>query len=328
MCLFIMLNQFIMKKLVFLSIFSLFFVFAHEANAQGLLKRIANKAKQTVEEKIEKKADKKIEEEVDKKIDKALENEGEEEKETKNQGEKRGMEALRGIMNQAGFDSTPIEVEDSYTFTSNIKMYIETYEDNGKLESKGYFNSFFNKSTKTFAYEMIGENENSTDKAFMIYDQEKNASIILSEKNGEKSGLVTGINFGLTQADYEDMQEVDGQNLTYLNENIKKTGRTKNILGYKCSEYKYKDEEVESTVWMTKEKVWQVNNMLSTIYKSARYSHGFPAGFMMEMESNNLDTKEKSIMKVTEVNDDIKKTVELSGYELVNMGSLNLDGME
>ena len=95
------------------------------------------------------------------------------------------MKGLQGLMNKMGFDSTPVEIEDQYSFTSNIKMHIESYNSKGILESKGYLNSFFNKKDNSFAYEMTSDDKNNQGTAFMIYDQKNKASIILSEKDGE-----------------------------------------------------------------------------------------------------------------------------------------------
>ena len=324
-----------MKKLVFLTAICLFLAAAEETQAQGLLKKLSNKAKETIEKKVEKKAEDKVEEEVGKKVDETFESmeketeaEEQEKQEQEATNEPRGMGALKGMLGKMGMDTTPVEVEDNYTFTSNVKMLMESYKSNGELESKGDINSFFNESSNTFAYEITDQKNKDQGEAFMIYDQKNKASIILSEKDGKKQGIVTGINLSMSQENMQTLDDVDDQDLTALNANIKKTGKTKTILGYKCSEYKYKDKEVESTFWMTKDKVWKVNNMMSAIYKSSQYSSGFPAGFMMEMESNNLQTKEKNILKVTEVNEHIKKTVSLSDYEVMNMGSINMEGME
>ena len=317
-----------MKKLTLLLTFGILIAAAGEIQAQSLLKKLSNKAKEAVENKIEEKAEEKVEEEVDKKVDEAIDEAEEGQTEENQTEESRGMERLQGMLGRMGMDATPVTIEDSYTFTSNIKMKIESFKANGSMESSGTVNSFFNQSDDSFAYEMANEKGSNQGTAFIIYDQKNKASIMLSDKDGKKTGIATGINLNMEDEDASSLEEMGNHDLTALNERIKKTGRTKTILGYKCQEYVYKDEEVESSIWMANDKDWKVNHMLSAIYKSSQYSSGFPAGFMMEMESTNLQTKEKNTMKVVEVNDHIKKVVSLSDYEVANMGSFQMGGME
>ncbi len=318
-----------MRNLILILLIGVFVTPANDSNAQGFLKRMADKAMERVKEKTEEKAEEKVEKKIDKSIDKAfedMESESEEQKEIKSD-EERGMDAFKGIMGRLGVDTKPVEIKDSYSFSSNIKMYIETYKPNGNLESRGYLNSFFNKADGAFGYEFLSEKGNETGKGFFIYDPINKASIILSDKDGEKNGIVTGINLNPTEegrAAYEGLDKNPPDHVM-RNPNLKKTGKTKSILGYKCDEYLYEDDEVVSHIWMTKEKPWRIDNMLSAIYKSSQYSSAFPSGFMMEVDSKNKQTQERNIMKVTEINENINKQVELSSYKIMNMGTFNSD---
>ncbi|VAW24728.1 hypothetical protein MNBD_BACTEROID01-600 [hydrothermal vent metagenome] len=316
-----------MRNLILILLIGVFVTSANSSKAQGFLKRMADKAMEKVKEKTEEKAEEKVERKIDDGIDKAFEDMESEGQEEVKSDEERGMDAFRGMMGRLGVDTKPVEIKGSYSFSSNIKMYIETYKPNGTLESKGYLNSFFNKADGAFAYEFLSEKGSETGKGFFIYDPINKASIILSEKDGEKNGIVTGIDITPTEesrAAYKE-PEKDSPDPMILNQNLKKTGKTKSILGYKCNEYLYEDDEVVSHIWMTKEKPWRVDNMLSAIYKSSQYSSAFPGGFMMEVDSRNKQTKERNIMKVTEVNENINKQVDLSSYKIMNMGHFNFD---
>ena len=315
-----------MKNLIFIVILGLFVSTANECEGQAFLKRMADKAKEKIQDKMEDKAEEKVDEKLDEKIDEAFEEAESEENDDEKSDEERGMKAYKNIMSRMGMDATPVEIEDSYSFSSNLKMDMENYSASGSIENKGYINSFFNQSGESFAYEFFGDEGEDTGKGFFIYDQKNNASIILSEKDGEKTGIVTGVNLNMEE-EIEDMGD-DAPDPSTLNQNLKKTGKTKTILGYKCNEYIYEDEEVISNIWMTKDKVWQTQNMFSAIYKSAQYSSSFPNGFMMEIDSKNKQTKERNLMKVTEINEKINKKVDLSDYNIMNMGSLNMDGMK
>jgi len=51
---------------------------------------------------------------------------------------------------------------------------------------------------------------------------------------------------------------------------------------------------------------------------------GMPDGFIMESDSKNLQTDERSIMKVTGIKENIHKNIDLSSYEIMNLGSVNV----
>ncbi|NQU87086.1 MAG: DUF4412 domain-containing protein [Mariniphaga sp.] len=319
-----------MKKIVLLLIIAFVFTSYNNCEAQGLLKRISNKAKNKVEErvskKIEEKIEEKVDEEIDKKLDEAFDNNDSISTNSDKTREERDNERVKNIMSRMGVNSTPVEIEDSYSFSSNIKMDIETYTD-GNLESTGHINSFFNNDSDVFAYEFEGDDDSEDKKGFFILDQKNKASIILSEDDGEKKGVVTGIDMAQLGAYAQENIDEDQDNEVFSSK-AKSTGRTKKILGYKCEEYVYEDESAKSNVWVTKDKMLKTHNLYSSFNMNAGFLNGFSGGFIMEAESTDKATNEKSIMKITEINEKISKKIDLSAYEIMNLGSLNLPQQE
>jgi hypothetical protein len=161
-----------------------------------------------------------------------------------------------------------------------------------------------------------------------ILDSENGAMIILSEENGEKTGIVYGIGnfFEQMGASYQE-EEIDMSDTpeTYLmNPNVNKTGRTKTIAGFKCEEYTYKDEESESEIWITKDMKMNTQDFFSTLFKTSLYSQGIGWGYLMETTSVDKNTGEKSIMKVTKVDKNSNVRFDLSAYQMTNLGSFNI----
>jgi hypothetical protein len=281
---------------------------------------VKNKIEEKVDEKVEKKVDQEVEKSVDKKLDNALGIDStydNSEEAVKSRSDARGQR----IINRVGMNSTPAKYENSYSFSSNVKMVTESYDKKGKLESKGSLNTYWGSNMDVYAYEVIDEERKADEKGFFIFDSKNMVSIMLSEDKNEKNGVVTGLD--LSQMVVPDSLKNTGGNVQ-LNEKVKKTGKTKTILGYKCDEYVYEDEYDVSNVWITKDKTWKTGNLFGSVYKNPNLANGFPEGFVMEADTQHKATGDRSVLKVTEINEKIKKDIDLTGYQMVNLGSLRI----
>jgi|WetSurMetagenome_2_1015567.scaffolds.fasta_scaffold140340_2 hypothetical protein len=311
-----------MKRFVITIIVLFVFPVYNMCDAQAILRNIANRARNKVEERVEKKAeekvDQKVDEEIDKQLDKAIDKDSASVKSGKTE-EERDKERARKLMGGLGFNSTPVKIETSYSFTSNIKMEIETFDKKGKSTNKGLYNTFFNDSNDAFAYEVVDQEKRDDQKGMFIFDQKNMASIMLSEDKGEKKGIATGLN--LNQAS-PDSAKIDAN---VPNGKVKRTGNSKRILGYSCDEYLYQDEKYNTSLWVTKDKVWRTGNLYGSIYKNPAMMNGMPNGFVMEADTKDLQTSELSVMKVIEINEKVNKKFDLSAYEITNLGTLNIN---
>ena len=132
-----------MRTIVFLIVAGLILTFNSNCEAQALLRNIANRAKNKVEERVEKKVEQKVEQEADKEIDKKLDEALEIDSTAASKSrEQKDTERGQRIMNRIGLNSTPVKIEGSYSFTSNIKMEVENFDKKGNSTDKGIFNSF------------------------------------------------------------------------------------------------------------------------------------------------------------------------------------------
>lgn len=316
-----------MKLLIKISaiiILSAFFI--QPVQGQRFLRKLHEK----VEEKVEERAGRKIDEAIDKELDKAEESLENDSTTTKSNSRNNNSNLrMQNIMRGMGMSGDPVPVEDSYTFNQLIEMQVESYDKKGKKESEGQFITLLNPNSKSMAIQVISGDMDTPGQGMFIMDAENGATIMLSEENGEKTGIVYGMgaffsSIGKT-IDEENMEETPEDYLA--NPNVKKTGRTKTIAGYKCEEYKYTDEESESEIWITKDMKMNTQDFFSTLFKTNLYSRGIPWGYMMEATTTEKNG-EKSMMQVIRVEDNYDTRFNLTDYKISNLGSFTMPAGE
>ncbi|MGQ7869386.1 hypothetical protein [Sunxiuqinia sp. sy24] len=323
-----------MRKIIPL-IISLFLSFSlvPTTSAQGFLKKLNKKVQDKIEKKVEDKVDDKVDEKVDESLDEIFE-EAENDSEAQPTNDKQN-ERLQKMMKGIGMSGDPVPIHDDYTFDSKLQMHIESYKKNGEKDSEGEFITYVNPEGKNFAYEFIGGDMNQNGQGTFIMDFENKAMIILSEENGEKKGLVYGFDLqgmndaGFDEEEYEDLEDGDLTNIG-MSPYVEKTGRTKTIEGYKCEEYRYDnpEEETKANFWISKDVNITTRDFMSTMLKSASYSHGMPWGFVMESESENTRTGERSLMRVTDIDIKADKQFRMGSYQMTNLGLMKVPAME
>uniref|UniRef100_UPI0032172D1C DUF4412 domain-containing protein n=1 Tax=uncultured Draconibacterium sp. TaxID=1573823 RepID=UPI0032172D1C len=312
-----------MKIITRLSLLTLLSVILIQpVNGQKLLKNIKKRVLEQTEKKIEDKAVEKANKEVDETIDKAFE------KEEEQQNDKdESTINMAGILGKMGMSSEPVPVEDTYSFNQKIHMNLVSYDKNGKVENEGEFITHLDNDTKSMAYEVISGDMAQTNQGLIIIDAKNKAMILLGNEKDQKSGIVYGMNafFQSIGETYEDDIEMEETPDTYLaNPNVKKTGKTRTISGYKCEEYLYNDESLKSEMWITKDLKMNSQDFFGSLFKISSYSSGVAWGYLMESTSENKETGEKTVMKVTDIDLNSKTRFSLNDYEITNLGNLNI----
>lgn len=312
-----------MKTLLKIFLISLFSVFLMQP-VQG--QRLLNKLKQRLEQKIEEQAEKKVDEKIEAETEERKSEINTEIDSDSNSGEEQMQKGLPGFLKGMGISSTPVQIAESYKFDHLIQMHIESYDKSGAKISNGEFITHLNPKSKSMAYQVLSGDMGKPGQGMFIIDAENEATIILSEENGEKSGIVYGMGAYMeTLGETYEEEELEDAPETYLaNPNVKKTGKTKTIAGYKCEEYIFSDEEIKSNVWITKELKMNTQDFFSTLFKASLYSHGMAWGYMMETTSENQQTGEKSIMRVTKVDTNSNVKFSMGDYKITNLGSFQM----
>jgi hypothetical protein len=318
-------------------VFLLSALYAAPTNAQGLMERLAKKAAEKLEQKTEDRIDQKVDESIDKQLDNIEESATADKPDTQSSGQdseaasKKRMENLLGKM---GISSEPVSYADSYTFNASMRINIKTIGKNGKVKSDGDMVSYLSDNHKYMAYEFVSGDINvenaPKNKGVFILDYDNHATLILSEDNNKK----TGIAYGLTESFGEEMtddevyadQEVDAEEMDwdYHASKLKKTGRTKTILGYKCEEYEYADETSKGAVWITKDYKAARSTAVPSMFSWTSLTLGHTSGFLMASESTDLETGDRSTMEVTEINNNKNTSFNTKQYEITNLGSIGM----
>ncbi len=308
-----------LTRIVLIILFS--FGIIEVANAQKFLDKLKEKAQQKIEKRVEDKVDQKMDESLDK-VEESISSDEEDSSST----EKKQQAFMQNLLKGAGLSGTPVPYNTSYSFPFLIQMHIETYDKSKNKPSTGEFLTMLDPETKSISYEAISGDVSENDNGLFIIDSENGAMIILNSQ--EKSGIVYGIgsffeSIGETYLEDEDATEPEEDYL--VNPNIKKTGKTKTIAGYKCEQYVYNDDETDAEIWLTDELKVNTQDFFSTLFKTSLYANGLMAGgYVMESKSTDKNTGDTSLMTVTKVDKNSNRKITFSDYQITNLGSFTL----
>lgn len=320
-----------MKIIVkYLFVFFVVLIFAQPVHGQRLLRVLQNKVEEKVNQRVEKKVDDAIDKQLDK-IEESMESDQESKESpsaTREQRDQIREQRAQNILKGLGMSGEPVPVADSYSFNQLIEMRVESFNKSGKKKSEGDFITHLSSDSKSLAYQVVSGDMGQAGQGMFIIDSENGAAIILNDEKGEKTGIVYGMgalfsSLGQT-INEEEIPETQEEYLA--NPNVKKTGRTKTIAGYKCEEYKYEDESSSSEVWITKDVKMNAQDFFSNLFKVNLYARGVPWGYMMETTTVDKNSGEKSIMQVKRVENNINTRFNMTEYQLTNIGSLGMPG--
>ncbi|TLX76015.1 DUF4412 domain-containing protein [Labilibacter sediminis] len=310
-----------MKQFIFIAYIAVFGLISEPIFCQNILERMTKKATKKAEKELEKK----IENETDEQIEKAFE---EQDQESETESSDIGTIDLSKMMEKMGASSTPVKLEDNYSFTVSITIEIKAFDASDQLTSNGEIITYLNPNTESYAYqftsEEIDEKQQDT-KGVIIMDMENEACIILSDDEPKKTGIAYGMANMTDNEAWENNDETESMPDNILEDtNIKKTGRTKSILGYKCIEYLHKDDNSKTSFWITKDFKWDSKSLTNSVFKSSMLFQGLPGGFLMESYSEEFDTGEKSTYLVKNIDKSTNVEFRLASYNITNMGTMSI----
>ncbi len=330
-----------------LSIFILFSLISFHGNAQ-LLNRLGNAAKKSAKNTASRKAEEKVEEETEKATEKAIDkffnkmdkkiSEKSKKTESGETDDENGDNSTTESNGQDFDDESklntapPPDIESSYHFTQKIVYKMSSVDKKEGANTLEYI-LWFPDNEKYMATQM-GEmtvEENGQEKAgeamqmFTIMDNKNLAMITIMEE--QKMAQIIPMD-GASEAIEEKVEE-NVEEGKYEQPDVKKTGRTKKIIGYSCYEYVSSSVDGDATFWLTDE----VDMINSSSFNSFGNAFGEDVndfelpdgthGFMMEMhfktKSSNSEQGEATI-EVTEIKKE-KKEVLMSNYQVLNMGN-------
>ena len=233
------------------------------------------------------------------------------------------QQKMMGLM---GFKN--VKFDPTYSFTSSMKMDVETVDSASAEVNKGLYAFYFDKKSQNFAmeFEVVNQETGQKEKSLMIFDHKNKAMLILSDKEGEKSGIA--MNFepdSVQQAEGKDeiAESASQEDLSAYNMYYKATGKTKEVLGYTCKEYVYESPEGKVSLWATNDIKYNYSDAFGHMNGFQNLATGGTAyllGTVLEMHFKDADSNARADFWVKEYNPNTDKTLRVTDYQVVGLG--------
>ena len=296
--------------------------FASTADAQ-LFNRLKDRAKKAAENKVEEK----LSNEVEKAAERAVENSWQ-----SIFGEEFGQEG-DGVNVSFTMNSNAV-TEEAYSFDVITTMEVQTVQKNGNTDGpmimQMHFNDAKSYSGTKFSGEQMDESEGNM---FMIYDLKNESMIMLMEnEDGKFSFAYDWRQARMLAEDFEKMES--DSNMTYDEEEIEEWENfeeigTKTIAGLECRGYRSETEDSVIEYWVTEDEDLGIYKMLrvneQTKHLKGNVPENYPSGMMMETLQEDLNSGEKTTMRVTDIDRNASVTYLMSDYPAMTFGSGSQD---
>lgn len=294
----------------------------NSAEAQ-LLKRLKKKAQDAAENKVEEKLAAEIERKAAEMVEKSWDSIfGDLE-----EGSEEGMRS--SIFNL----SSNVTTEESYLFNTITTMEIETIKEKGKSEPPVIMEMHFNENEQYTGSKFSGEGMNNREgqgEVFIIYDFKNSAMVMLMESEEDKFSFAYDWQQVAEQSELMNSNEENGEEYDLENDDsdplkgYSKIG-SKDIAGYSCEGYRSENEHTITDLWITDEANFGMPNMFRA-NTNAKHLRGkvpsdYPTGMLMEMESRDLKSGDKTIMRVTDIKKNLNVTYTMSDYPAMSLGN-------
>ncbi|MFC2186422.1 DUF4412 domain-containing protein [Fulvivirgaceae bacterium LMO-SS25] len=305
-------------RITVIRLFFIYGLFLIATPSEGqILKRLQQKAENALE--------KKVEEKIDREMEKAAERMVENSWDAVFGGGGEGGKAGAGMPFSLNSDVT---TEDQYQFDIITTMEIENIKANGKSDPPMSMEMHFREGAQytgtKFTSEEMKKNQGDM---FIIYDFKNSAMIMLMGSEEGKFSFAYDWTEALEYA--ENMEENEEEvNWDEVNEweGYTKIG-SKNIAGYSCDGYITENEDTKTEIWVTREETFGMENMFGANANAkqmkGKIPENYPYGMFMEMTMENKGDGEKTIMRVTDVNENANVSYNMSDYPKMALGAKN-----
>lgn len=295
-----------MKKTTIISFFICFTLFPLYPVQGQILKKLKDKVQQAAEESVLNKLGEKVGQETDKQMDSLLNIDPDYESQT--------SENLGKLLS-----GSSVPVADQYSFDTRVVYDLETIHKKEKTLMENTF--WLSKDAQYFGSEIKmkeTEQNNELTEIFTILDEAHQAILIIME---EQKIVQT-----MSMQAISDLEQNEAQINNAID--IKRTGKTKRILGYACEEFISVTPDARTSMWITQELELFKKNMFYNLNKSLGGNKiNIPdeaKGMMMEMTVESLSQNTQGdITKMTVRQIDKEgKTITLKNYQRMNLGNL------
>ena len=290
-----------MKTLIL--IFLAFFTISVAAQGQ-FLNKLKKAAERGAEKAVERQVEKGVQKVTERQIEKAFEGfYGSDE------GDAEGK-SYGNLFKNLNFN---VATADEYIFSSSADMEMSGTDNKGKPIEPVTMKSYLADDASYTGMKMESTDKKEKGEVVMIFDFERSATIMLMENEGEKSSLAFGFEDAIGDTFLDSIPDTQ----------LEKTGRTKELLGYTCDEYKLEDEEYTAKYWISQEPIggitslWSKNSKFFTKKfksKNPDYFSKLPEGHIMEMNYKSKEDDSTQNMLVTAINQNEKTSFVMKDY--------------
>ena len=218
-------------------------------------------------------------------------------------------------------DSSDLPMEAIYVFNTSVTYQMEfSSKDNSSIVDYGMWFSENENYMGTQVKNIRSKEKNQQDMpaSMLSVIDEKNQTMIIFMEDQKMAQVLS-----MEKIKEISVEENEEENTNTDFEGLKKTGKTKKILGYTCEEFVAVNDENNFSIWITDELELFQKSMFYSINESlgGNTFRNIPKdaeGFMMEMHFENLVNGEKGKMIVTEINKQ-SKSINTSEYQYMNL---------
>jgi hypothetical protein len=211
--------------------------------------------------------------------------------------------------------SDNVEYESKYDFDAYIQMDITRFDKKGKVENQSVYDSYVNRESVDYAMEFM-DNQSRT---IVIYDFAESVMLMLSESDGEKTGFAMGFDQEAMTERIESAAEDAESEHPF---DLRKTGKTKMILGYTCEEYFGDDETAEVRMWVSEKLAKEVRRemLYNQQYFGGTFHHAaYVNGMVMEYNYLDKEEGERVVMQVTDIDLNRPHSISTREYAVLTM---------
>ncbi|MFH0757905.1 MAG: DUF4412 domain-containing protein [Bacteroidota bacterium] len=222
---------------------------------------------------------------------------------------------LQEIMSQVADPTRKAEFKSEYTFDAFVQMELTTTRKDGKPGKKVLLDSYLNKGGGSYAMAFTQEGTPVS----IILDKDNGSLLMLTESEGSKMGMVMAVNADAIGA----LSEGSGQKAGTDSFEPLKTGNSKSIQGYPCEEYLIEEGSGEIRVWASEKLGEELGKEALSNQQTfgGAFTHAvFVNGMVMEFQSIDKKSGEKSSLTITRLELNGSHTISTSGYNVMSMG--------
>ncbi len=238
-----------------------------------------------------------------------------------NEGTQKGLEEL---LNSMANSSTEVKIADTYSFNTSVDILITSVEKNKKKPTEMKMRMLFPIDDPENAYygiellEMEGEIDEVPEN-LIVFDYLNYQMISLIDNSGQKMGFTMSLSQEQIDEWIEEEEESDDKDVDF-----RKTGETKNILGYSCDQYVFEGEDGSGEFWVSNDddlKIGMALNSMANQGKKKSYDmpDDYPEGAILEMNYTGEDGSGMTWI-ATAIDKKINRAVNTDDYQFMNIG--------